>query len=302
MLEVAMHFASGNSLVSGLAMLFIAYGLLSRRTTHGRWALLALRLLIFLGVAFVVLATVPFSAFVWAAFGLTVLPLLIRSVSPQRESKSCRSFRLAWATFTAMALGMLWSEFAPSASLPASAANRSIVVIGDSLSADETDPKLTAWPALLSDHGWVVSNKAQMGATAASALRQTQNLEASDAVVLIAIGGNDLLGPTTPEKFEESLEALVRSVSTPGREIVLFELPLPPFKFEWGAIQRRVARKHGCHLVTRRIIAAVLGGPGNTVDGIHLSQRGHTEMARLVQERVLPPRDLSLESAVGGSK
>ena len=62
MLELAMHFASGNSLVSGLAMLFIAYGLLARQATPGRWTIFAIRLLIFLGAAFVLLATTPFVA------------------------------------------------------------------------------------------------------------------------------------------------------------------------------------------------------------------------------------------------
>ncbi|QDT52093.1 Esterase TesA precursor [Caulifigura coniformis] len=292
MLSFAMHFASGNSLVSGLVMLFVAYALIVLTSKRSRWRMRTLRLLVFLGAAFVVLSTTPLPRAVWAALGISLLPLLAALVMQSNGRPGPRSARAGALMFTAVAAGVLWSEYvAASTRLPAETATLPIIVLGDSLSAAETDPKLTAWPELIAAHGWRVTNNAGIGATAATALRQVASVDTSDAIVLILIGGNDLLGPTTPGKFEEALEELVSTASTKGTQVVLFELPLPPFRFEWGAIQRRIAKRHeGCRLVSRRIMAAVLGGDGNTVDGIHLSQKGHDEMARLVMETVLPPR------------
>jgi len=287
-----MHFASGNSLVSGLLMLWVAYVLLVFSRGRSRWGMLAMRLLVFLGAIFVVLSTMPLGGVVWMTLAVSILPLLVGFAQRANGPPIGPAFRVGALVFTAVAGGVLWSEhLAASSRVPDWAVTLPIVVIGDSLSAAETDPKLTAWPELIQARGWRVTNKAAMGATAASALRQVTGVDTSDAMVLLVIGGNDLLGPTSPQKFEEALDELVRSASGKGTQVVLFELPLPPFCFEWGAIQRRVAKKYeGCRLVTRRVIATVLGGDGNTVDGIHLSQKGHEEMARLVVETVLPIR------------
>ena len=59
--------------------------------------------------------------------------------------------------------------------------------------------------------------------------------------MLLEIGGNDLLGDTTPAGFESGLDNLLRVVSRPGRVVVMLELPLPPFFNEYGRAQRRVA-------------------------------------------------------------
>lgn len=289
MLRLAMHFASGNSLVSGLAMLLIAFVILSTGRQPRRWAVFATRMLAFLGTSFVTLSTIPLGFAAWLALGLAAAPLIFRLVKPFAAHPTARQTQLCMVLFAAVGLAVIAGEYLrPSAMIPASVSGRPIVVIGDSLSATETDPKITAWPELIAAQGRTVFNRARMGATAASALKQASIGQPDDAVVLVMIGGNDLLGPTSPQDFETTLEELVRTVSGKGVDVVLFELPLPPFQLEWGAIQRRVAATSGCRLATRRIIAQVLGGSGNTVDGIHLSQKGHEEMARLVMERVLP--------------
>ena len=290
MLRFAMHFASGNSLLSGLAMLLAAYGLVAGNRVRGRFTLMAVRLLVFLGIAFVVLSTTPMSGWLWMLVTLSVLPLVIRLMRPTGMSVVPSSgLGTPKATFMAIAIGVLWAEYGLAASpWPPSVSGSPIVVVGDSLSAAETDTRVTAWPALIAGRGWTVDNRARMGATAASAFRQAEGIATSNSIVLLVIGGNDVLGSTTPAQFEVSLDKLVRQLQTDGTTIVMFELALPPLQFEWGRIQRRVAERYGCRLVTRRVIAEVLGGVGNTVDGIHLSQKGHEAMARLVLERVLP--------------
>ncbi len=55
-----------------------------------------------------------------------------------------------------------------------------------------------------------------MGATTASALKQTDKLSEAVGLLLLEIGGNDLLGSTSTNKFESDLDALLKRVCVPG--------------------------------------------------------------------------------------
>ena len=63
------------------------------------------------------------------------------------------------------------------------------------------------------------------------------------------IGGNDVFGPTTVNQFEKDLDQLLAEVSSPGRQVMMLELPLPPFYNGFGLAQRRLARQHNVLLV-----------------------------------------------------
>ena len=62
----------------------------------------------------------------------------------------------------------------------------------------------------------------------------------------------------------------------------MFELPLFPFQNAYGRAQRAVAKRHAVALIPRRHFARVLGMKDGTLDGLHLTQKGHDEMARRV--------------------
>ncbi len=85
-------------------------------------------------------------------------------------------------------------------------------------------------------------NLAVAGATARSALAQAARAADPNAVVLVEIGGNDLLGGTAVARFEQDLAALLTALTGPHRLVVMVELPLLPFSNGYGAAQRRVAR------------------------------------------------------------
>lgn len=92
------------------------------------------------------------------------------------------------------------------------------------------------------------------------------------------------MGSTTPAQFLEGLDTLVEEVKAPGRQLLMFELPLPPFYTAFGNHQRNVASKHGVKLIPKRHFYSVIGKPQNTVDGVHLSQQGHDAMAAIVAD------------------
>ncbi len=152
-------------------------------------------------------------------------------------------------------------------------------IIGDSITAGAGDTSGPTWPVRFAEpHAVTVRDQARPGATVATALRQAKAMAPDENLILLEIGGNDILGGTTPEAFEAGLEGLLALVCQPGRTVVMFELPLPPSYNRYGLIQRRLAGQYGVQLVPKRVLLGVLLDGGATLDTIHLSQEGHQRM------------------------
>ncbi len=158
--------------------------------------------------------------------------------------------------------------------------DRAVYVLGDSLSAGLGTSKEGTWPQLVSlQLNLSVSNLARQGATLATGVLQARAIPEGEATVLIELGGNDLLGGTTPAQFAADLHALVLAVTGTERRVVMFELPLVPFQNEYGRIQREVSSLYGVALLPRSILAGAVALPGHASDGLHLSARGHSWVA-----------------------
>jgi acyl-CoA thioesterase-1 len=161
---------------------------------------------------------------------------------------------------------------------------RTLCVVGDSVTAGLDDGEDT-WPKQLSRRlSTSVVDASQPGATLKSARQQVEllNQQGGD-VLLLEIGGNDLLEGLPIAVFERDMDQLLQACRRSGRSTVMFELPLPPLAMRYVAIQRRLARQHQVTLIPRRRFLQVLTAPQSTVDGIHLSMKGQTRTADLVQ-------------------
>jgi len=175
--------------------------------------------------------------------------------------------------------------------------DRSITIIGDSVTAGVGGSEQSeTWPSILArEHQLQVQDISHMGETASSALKHAQKHPITGSVVVVEIGGNDVLGDTTPLRFATELNALLTQLSAPSRQIVMFELPLPPFYDEYGRAQRTAAAKHHVALVPKRVFLSVIAGSDSTLDTIHLSQSGHELMADVVWrlvENAFEPRNV----------
>lgn len=91
--------------------------------------------------------------------------------------------------------------------------------------------------------------------------------------------GNDILSKNPVPVFERGLDALLAKLREGNHTIVMLELPLYPFCNRYGAVQRRLAWRHGALLVPKRVLIQLLTTPGATLDTIHLSDSGHQLMA-----------------------
>lgn len=160
-----------------------------------------------------------------------------------------------------------------------------LFVIGNSLASggfEERQP----WPELLASRARVpVTNLALASADAQMALEREVPLLPrpgdSNECVLIEIGANDMFDGIPLEQFESALDRLLELAgSKGGRRLVMLELPLLPGRWAYGAVQRRLARKYGCTVVPKRLLAKAQLAEGGTSDGAHLTQQGHDEFAR----------------------
>jgi acyl-CoA thioesterase I len=163
-----------------------------------------------------------------------------------------------------------------------------LVVIGDSISAG-IDPRVPSWPTVMQQMtGVPVRNLALPGADSLEALTIVTKLTPEDRVVLIEIGGNDLLSGVPAREFARRLEAILGRVTSPDRIVAMFELPLLPHWISYGQAQRRLASRYGVFLIPKRDFATVISGRSATLDGLHLSDLGAHRMAELVA-RILSP-------------
>ncbi len=165
--------------------------------------------------------------------------------------------------------------------------SRTLIIFADSLTAGIGENEAETWPKLLSEeHNLDVVDHSRMGATVGSELKRLDQLNIPSGLVLIELGGNDLLGSTTVADFERQLDQFLSEVTTSNQLVIMLELPVPPLFNRFGSVQRRLARKHAVQLIPKRELAKVLAGPENTLDSIHLTQAGHEQMAKTVWKQI----------------
>jgi acyl-CoA thioesterase-1 len=266
------HFASGQAYFSGLGLVLaaVAVGSIRKRVAQ-RLAVL----LLLLGALMIAASSVPMS---WWGLALAAATAIAWAVTLTREPAArWPSAALGVAVVALAALELPYHL--PPRGLPLHA--KKLTVIADSLTAGMgAADTAERWPAILArETGIEVQDLSHVGETAGSAAKRVAREGVAGDLVLIEIGGNDVLGTTSAPQFATDLEALLRAVCSPGRQVVMLELPLPPFSQAFGAAQRRLARQYGVVLVPKRVLLSIIAPRENTVDTIHLTQLGQRRMA-----------------------
>ena len=281
------HIVSGQAFFTGIAMLIGA----ASASLWGTGAVKRLGILGgVIGLIAVGISSTPLPYWYYGIAGLVTLAW----IGTQFRNRWRRSVTFAFIAVWLIAAGLeLPYHLLPSLS-PAS--SRSITVIGDSVTAGVGgDEKSERWPSILArEHRLNVQDISHMGETAASARKRAKTESIESPIVLLEIGGNDVLGSTTATQFAHDLDRLLADVSQPNRQLVMFELPLPPFANNYGLIQRALAKKYHVALVPKRVFLSILAGEDSTLDTIHLSQTGHQHMAECVWRIIQPAFATSL--------
>jgi acyl-CoA thioesterase-1 len=279
---VVLQFANGNVFFLGMVMVMGAAGFCLQQ--NGRVIKCVMTIDWLVGILLVILSATPLPPWLygaWLILSLAGLMVLNRGDQPRFSPRS------RWVTAGCVILPSLIlvldelprhldPSFAVSSAQP-------VFVIGDSLAAG-IGSKERVWPEVLAERAHLkVANLAQPGANVEAALKQAARIDKRGALVIVEIGGNDLLGGTDRQLFHQQLEALLSQVTARGCQVVMFELPLIPFHNSFGSAQRSLAKKYHATLLPKRFLTKVFGMAGGTLDGLHLSQSGHDALAGEIQ-------------------
>ena len=229
------------------------------------------------GVTLVGLSATPLPWWAYGTMALTLLAWVAVTVrGPTGRWPAAIPVCLVWLAAAAWEAGHRLMP--PSIDL----AGGTLTVFGDSISAGLDGEAIPTWPVLLRRRGAGVVDHSAMGIGVAEAADLAAANAIAPGIVVVEIGGNDLLGGGSADAFAVGLDRLLRRVGGPDRTVYLFELPLPPGFNRWGLAQRRLAARHGARLVPKRILADLLADADLTTDTVHLSAAGQRRLADVV--------------------
>lgn len=179
-------------------------------------------------------------------------------------------------------LALVACERAPT--LPKLAPHDVIVAFGDSLTYGTGASNDTSYPAALATlTGRTVVNAGVPGDTTTTALdRLTPALEAhKPRLVLVCLGGNDMLRKQPPAAIENNLRLMVRTIRASGADVVLIAVPEPRLFGGAPDVYERVAKDMQVPL-ENSVFSEVLRDNRLKSDPIHANAAGY----RVVAERL----------------
>ena len=168
------------------------------------------------------------------------------------------------------------------ASLPVLAGNKTLLVLGDSLSAGYGIPVQQGWVSLMqerlthSDKGYTVINASISGETTKGAsARLDAVLESTKPeFVIVELGGNDGLRGLSLDEISSNLSSIITRLKASGATVLLLPMHLPPnygrsYNDRFINVYRDLANRHGVTL-GRFILDNIADQPElMQSDGIH---------------------------------
>lgn len=214
-----------------------------------------------------------------------------------RQSKSSRPCRFGTdailhviLSIAAIALvtacGMEKEEAIPRGSL--------VLALGDSLTSGAGVAPQEAWPYLLAGRtGWEVVNGGVSGDTSGEALRRLPALleEHKPVLVLVTLGGNDMLRQIPQDTTAANLGQILALVREHGAKAVLLATPKPSVagvvfqSLSPPDFYRQVAGEHGVPLI-EDAVADVLSDPQLKGDPLHPNAAGHALLSEKIFEEL----------------
>lgn len=168
------------------------------------------------------------------------------------------------------------------ASLPVLAGNKTLLVLGDSLSAGYGIAVGQGWVNLMEERlaqsgsGYIVNNASISGDTTAGALARLDQLlaGATPSVAIVELGANDGLRGLALEEMSANLSAILVRLKAAGVRVLLLPMQLPPnyghaYNDRFMQVYRDLAAQQGVRL-GRFILDHIADHPElMQSDGIH---------------------------------
>ena len=169
--------------------------------------------------------------------------------------------------------------------LPRLAPGDVILAFGDSLTFGTGARPEESYPAVLSKRiGFEVVNSGVPGEVSAKGLERLPKVldRVRPKLVILCLGGNDMLRRQDPAQTEENLKQLVRVIRTQGADVVMLGVPEPGFFLSTADVYGRVASEFGVPLEDD-IIPDLLGDNQYKSDHIHPNAAGYARLAEAVE-------------------
>jgi acyl-CoA thioesterase I len=165
---------------------------------------------------------------------------------------------------------------------------RTIAVLGDSIAAGTGVGDGEAFPELLAARlKTEVINDGIPGNTTADGLaRVDQVLAQNPWLVIVELGGNDILRQVPPEQAEKNLRMILDRLLSARVLPVLIEVDAP-FAGRYNAMYDRLADDYHLPIVDD-VLGEILRSPSLKSDQIHPNARGQRELADAVAKEVEP--------------
>jgi acyl-CoA hydrolase len=167
-----------------------------------------------------------------------------------------------------------------------------ILALGDSLTAPHGVTPEQAWPTLLAAKtGWSVVNAGISGDTSAGALQRLPGLleEHNPQLVLVTLGGNDMLRRLPQGQITANLDRILALVKARGAKAVLLATPKPSIagavfnNLSAAEFYRQVAKDNHVPLI-EDAMAEVLSDTQLKGDQLHPNAAGHALLAEKIFE------------------
>jgi len=139
---------------------------------------------------------------------------------------------------------------------------RTLLVVGDSLSAEYGLPRGSGWVALLEQQlgrdksPWKVINASISGDTTAGGRARLPALlkQHQPGIVIIELGGNDALRGLPLSASQANLDAMVQACQAQGAKVLLLGMQVPPnygpdYSAQFAAMYVQVAKQRKCALL-----------------------------------------------------
>lgn len=165
----------------------------------------------------------------------------------------------------------------------------SVVCFGDSITAGVGAADGAAYPARLRELlGVEVANAGVPGDTSRDGLARLDAVLGLDPwLVVVELGGNDLLRRRPAEAVEADLGAIVERLLAARVAVVLVAVEAPLVGREYGRVFGRLGRRYGVPVVDD-VLHDILADPARKSDRIHPNAAGYADLARAVADVVGP--------------
>jgi acyl-CoA thioesterase-1 len=184
--------------------------------------------------------------------------------------------------------------------LPSGAAQKTIVFLGDSLTAGYGLPEENAYPHRIQEYlqrdgfDWQVINAGISGDTTKGGSKRIRwILKSSPSVVFVALGANDGLRGVPVSESRSNLEAIVLELKKSGVEVVIAGMQLPrnygsDYSKSFKSVFPQIAEKYKLRLYPFLLDGVALHPELNQADGIHPNEKGQEIIAGKVYRFLKP--------------